>query len=88
MKLDLTDEQAITLLKALDGIIEADRFFLSPRIFVTSSLRAHYAVAEIKASSFTLEFNEPHIGDKTIIGHAAALRENHFDRTCGAVNCM
>jgi hypothetical protein len=29
MKLDLSDEQAATLLNALDGIIEADRYFLS-----------------------------------------------------------
>ena len=39
-KLDLTDEQAATLLTALDGIIEIDRFFLSPRISTLKAIRS------------------------------------------------
>jgi hypothetical protein len=40
MKLDLTDEQAGTLLKALDGVIETDRYFLSPRIQTLTEVRS------------------------------------------------
>jgi hypothetical protein len=40
MKLDLSDEQAATLLNALDGIIEADRYFLSPRIQTLTAIRS------------------------------------------------
>jgi hypothetical protein len=32
MNLDLTDEETAALLRELDGIIDADRYFLSPRI--------------------------------------------------------
>ena len=32
MTLDLTDEEAAALLKELNGIIDADRYFLSDRI--------------------------------------------------------
>ena len=40
MKLDLTDEQAATLVKELNAIIENDRFFLSPRILTLTAIRS------------------------------------------------
>jgi hypothetical protein len=40
MKVDLTDEQAAALLKALNGIIENDRYFLSPRIQTLKAIRS------------------------------------------------
>ena len=32
MHLDLTDEETAALLRELDGIIDGDRYFMSPRI--------------------------------------------------------
>ena len=40
MNLDLTDEEAATLLNELDGIIDGDRYFLSPRIKTLKAIRA------------------------------------------------
>jgi hypothetical protein len=40
MHLDLTDEEAATLLKELDGLIDGDRYFLSTRIKTLRAIRA------------------------------------------------
>jgi len=40
MRLDLTDEEAAALLKELDGLIDGDRYFLSPRIKTLRAIRA------------------------------------------------
>jgi hypothetical protein len=32
MNLDLTDEETAALLRELDGLIDGDRYFMSPRI--------------------------------------------------------
>jgi hypothetical protein len=40
MHLDLTDDQAAVLLRELDGIIDADKYFLSPRIQTLKAIRA------------------------------------------------
>ena len=40
MHLDLTDEEAAALLKELDGLIDGDRYFLSPRIKTLRAIRA------------------------------------------------
>ena len=40
MHLDLTDEEMATLLKELDGLIDGDRYFLSPRIKTLRAIRA------------------------------------------------
>jgi hypothetical protein len=40
MNLDLTDHEAAMLLKALDGIIDEDRYFLSDRIKTLKAIRA------------------------------------------------
>jgi hypothetical protein len=40
MHLDLTDEQAAVLLRELDGIIDGDKYFLSPRIQTLKAIRA------------------------------------------------
>ena len=39
MDLALTEEEAVTLLRELDGIIESDRYFLSPRITTLKAIR-------------------------------------------------
>jgi hypothetical protein len=40
MNLDLTDEEATALLRELDGLIDGDRYFLSPRIKTLRAIRA------------------------------------------------
>jgi len=40
MNLDLTDEEAAALLRELDGLIDGDRYFLSPRIKTLKAIRA------------------------------------------------
>ena len=36
----MTDEEAAALLKELDGLIDGDRYFLSPRIKTLKAIRA------------------------------------------------
>jgi hypothetical protein len=45
MRLDLDDEEAAALLKALNNIIENDRFPLSARIRVLRNIRAKFPTA-------------------------------------------
>jgi hypothetical protein len=40
MLLDLTDQETAALLRELDGIIDADRYFLAPRIQILRVIRA------------------------------------------------
>src|SRR5215813_7251131 len=40
MNIDLTDEETAALLKELDGLIDGDRYFLSPRIKTLRAIRA------------------------------------------------
>jgi hypothetical protein len=40
MKLGLTDEETATLLRELDGLIDGDRYFMSPRIKTLKAIRA------------------------------------------------
>jgi hypothetical protein len=40
MNLDLTDEETAALLRELDGIIDGDRYFMSPRIKTLRAIRA------------------------------------------------
>ena len=40
MHLDLTDEETAALLRELDGLIDGDRYFLSPRIKTLRAIRA------------------------------------------------
>jgi hypothetical protein len=40
VNLDLTDEETAVLLKELDGLIDGDRYFLSPRIKTLRAIRA------------------------------------------------
>ena len=40
MNLELTEEEAAALLRQLDAIIAADRYFLSPRITTLKAIRA------------------------------------------------
>jgi hypothetical protein len=40
MNLDLTDEETTALLRELDGLIDGDRYFMSPRIKTLRAIRA------------------------------------------------
>jgi hypothetical protein len=40
MNLELTDEETAALLRELDGIIDGNRYFLSPRIKMLEAIRA------------------------------------------------
>ena len=40
MNLDLTDEETAALLRELNGLIDGDRYFLSPRIKTLKAIRA------------------------------------------------
>jgi hypothetical protein len=40
MHLDLTDEETAALLRELDGLIDGERYFLSPRIKTLRAIRA------------------------------------------------
>jgi hypothetical protein len=40
MNLELTDEEAAALLRGLDGLIDGERYFLSPRIKTLRTIRA------------------------------------------------
>jgi hypothetical protein len=40
MNLDLTDEETAALLRELDGLIDGDRYFTSPRIKTLKAIRA------------------------------------------------
>ena len=40
MNLDLTDDEVAALLRELDGLIDGDRYFLSPRIKTLKAIRA------------------------------------------------
>jgi hypothetical protein len=40
MNLELTDEEAAALLRKLDGLIDGDRYFMSPRIKTLRAIRA------------------------------------------------
>ena len=40
MNLELTEEEAAALLRQLDAIIAADRYFLSPRITTLKAIRS------------------------------------------------
>ena len=40
MNLDLTDEETVALLRELDGLIDGDRYFMSPRIKTLKAIRA------------------------------------------------
>jgi hypothetical protein len=40
MNLDLTDKETAALLRELDGLIDRDRYFMSPRIKTLKAIRA------------------------------------------------
>jgi hypothetical protein len=40
MHLDLTDEEAAALLPELDGLIDGDRYFMSPRVKTLKAIRS------------------------------------------------
>ena len=39
MNLDLTDEETAALLRELDGLIDGDRYFMSPRVKTLKAIR-------------------------------------------------
>ena len=48
MNIDLTDEETAALLKELDGLIDGDRYFLSPRIKTLKAIRAKLRLEPIR----------------------------------------
>jgi hypothetical protein len=40
MNIDLSDDEAALLLRELDGLIDGDKYFLSPRIQILKAIRA------------------------------------------------
>jgi hypothetical protein len=40
MNVELTDEETAALLRELDGLIDSDRYFISPRIKTLKAIRA------------------------------------------------
>jgi hypothetical protein len=40
MNVELTDEETAALLRELDGLIDSDRYFMSPRIKTLKAIRA------------------------------------------------
>jgi hypothetical protein len=59
MKVDLTDEQAAALLKALNGIIENDRYFLSPRIQTLTAIRRKLRLEPVRQPLPPVKHYEP-----------------------------
>jgi hypothetical protein len=49
MTLDLTDEEAAALLRELDGLIDGNRYFLSPRIKTLKAIRAKIRLEPVRA---------------------------------------
>ena len=49
MNLDLTDEETAAPLRALDGIIDGGRYFLSPRIKTLRAIRAKIRPEPVRA---------------------------------------
>jgi hypothetical protein len=50
MVFDLTDKEAAALLKELDGLIDGDRFFLSPRVTTLRGIRAKLRPEPVRES--------------------------------------
>jgi hypothetical protein len=48
MNLDLTDNETAALLMELDGIIDGDRYFLSPRIQTLKAIRAKIRLEPVR----------------------------------------
>ena len=48
MHLDLSDEEAAALLRELDGLIDGDRYFLSPRIKTLKAIRAKLRLEPVR----------------------------------------
>jgi hypothetical protein len=59
MTFDLTDEEAAALLRELDGIIENDRYFLSPRITTLKAIRTKIRPDPIREPLSPLKHYEP-----------------------------
>ena len=48
MNLDLTDEETPALLRELDGLIDGDRYFMSPRIQTLRAIRAKIRLEPVR----------------------------------------
>ena len=55
MTLDLTDEETAALLRELDGLIDGDRYFMSPRIDPESDPRQDQTGASARAVASATE---------------------------------
>jgi len=48
MNLDLTDEETAALLGELDGLIDGDRYFMSPRVKTLRAIRAKMSLEPVR----------------------------------------
>ena len=48
MNLDLTDEETAALLGELDGLIDGDRYFMSPRVKTLRAIRAKMRLEPVR----------------------------------------
>ena len=48
MNLDLTDEETAALLGELDGLIDGDRYFMSPRVKILRAIRAKMRLEPVR----------------------------------------
>ena len=59
MHFDLTDEEAAALLREPDGLIDGDRYFLSPRIKTLRAIRAKIRPEPVRQPLPPLKHYEP-----------------------------
>jgi hypothetical protein len=59
MNLDLSDEEAALLLRELDGLIDGDRYFLSPRVQTLKAIRAKIRPEPVREPLPPLRHYEP-----------------------------
>ncbi len=48
MNLDLTDEETAALMGELDGLIDGDRYFMSPRVKTLRAIRAKMRLEPVR----------------------------------------
>jgi len=63
MRLDLTDEETAILVRALDRVIEGDRYPLSPRILTLKAIRAKLRPGPVREPLPSRKhYAPPHVG--------------------------
>jgi hypothetical protein len=63
MNIDLNDDEAAVLLRELDGIIDGDKYFLSPRIKTLKAIRSKIRAEPVREPLPPLKhYDPPRIG--------------------------